>query len=929
MAKPVISYDKDLPEIVERVGASHLPPEAYLRRKEGTAAEFEIVTGRRPSKLLLINRLRDTVRDWRNASYPGASDVTQRLFNYWFEDDHEVGGKVFRYYFGQREAIETLVYLTEIAKNGDVKALIDEFGEIFYPEGTQQRLPGTGLVHQTIVGGKRQLRRYIPEVNSETVQDLPEENLRRYAFKMATGSGKTVVIAMATVWSYFHKRRVARSPMSTNFLLLAPNVIVYQRLEKDFASNQIFYELPLVPPEWKAEWNLNVILRGEDTEPGPSGNFFLTNIQQIYESRETEWTPANAVEALLGRKPKDVTTQARSMLERVKSLRDLVVMNDEAHHVHDEDLQWHKTLIAIHEAIPTGISAWLDFSATPKDQNGTYFPWIVTDYPLAQAVEDRIVKAPLIVHRVKRTDPDHVTKENVAEVYGEWLLAAIERWKEHYKTYKSLGQKPVLFVMAEKNVFADQIGKWLVSGAGFTEKEVLVIHTDTAGEITKKDLEVAREAARDIDLPDNKVKVIVSVLMLREGWDVRNVSVVLGLRPFTSEAKILPEQAVGRGLRLMQDIGPDRTQTLEVLGTEEFEKFVKQLETEGVGIKTVTTPPPPPVKIAPVEAKLVHDISIPLTQPSYERNYKRLQELDLSSLEPVYDQKELDEPLRIRLRMDFATTGTEVHSVDIGIGPLPLPQDLIASITRKVIAEARLTGGFAELYPIIREYVAKTCFGKEIDLEDETVRSHLQSIMVQEGIAKYLARVVGNLTVDRKAIKFEKRSLKLSETKEFTWRRNLPLIAASKTIFNLVATYNDFEKDFARFLEKWPDVKRFAALGTTEQDSGTNFRVNYIKPSGAIGFYYPDWVIVQLAKDGEVNWIVETKGRAWLGTEAKDAAIKHWCDQVTAASGARWEYARVNQSDFSRGKFATFADCPKIIPGIAAKSAKASKEQLV
>ena len=203
--------------------------------------------------------------------------------------------------------------------------------------------------------------------------------------------------------------------------------------------------------------------------------------------------------------------------------------------------------------------------------------------------------------------------------------------------------------------------------------------------------------------------------------------------------------------------------------------------------------------------------------------------------------------------------------------------------------------------------------------------------MVQEGISKYLARIVGNLTVDRKAIKFEKRFLKLSETKEFTWRRNLPLITSRKTIFNLVATYNDFEKDFAVFLDKktCTDVVRFAALGTTEQDSGANFRVNYIKPSGAIGFYYPDWVIVQSTGDGEVNWIVETKGRAWQGTEAKDAAIKHWCEQVTAASGTKWEYARVNQSEFNRGKFATFVDCPKVIPGTAAKVVKTPKEQLL
>ncbi len=70
-------------------------------------------------------------------------------------------------------------------------------------------------------------------------------------------------------------------------------------------------------------------------------------------------------------------------------------------------------------------------------------------------------------------------------------------------------------------------------------------------------------------LPRNKTKAIVSVMMLREGWDVRNVSVCLGLRPFTAKAEILPEQVIGRGLRLMQRVGPDRTQTLEVLGYEE------------------------------------------------------------------------------------------------------------------------------------------------------------------------------------------------------------------------------------------------------------------------------------------------------------------------------------------------------------------------
>ena len=87
-------------------------------------------------------------------------------------------------------------------------------------------------------------------------------------------------------------------------------------------------------------------------------------------------------------------------------------------------------------------------------------------------------------------------------------------------------------------------------------------------------------------------------------------------------------------------------------------------------------------------------------------------------------------------------------------------------------------------------------------------------------------------------------------------------MVAEKTIFNYVATYNDFERSFAAFLDGAGDVARFAALGTTEQrNSGTTFRIDYLKPNGAVGFYYPDWVVVQKVEGGEVNWIVETKGR--------------------------------------------------------------------
>lgn len=914
MPKALISYDKELPEIPGRLPWEK--PVSYLQKdnKEDTGWRIE-TSCRRPSNLLLIKKIRAAVDEWRNQSYPGASKVTRRLFSYWFDEDYEVTNfpVPFRYWFCQREAIETLVWLIEIYGKKDTVDLIKKHAEV-----SRKDLFEDSVVFQTTMDGRRQIRRYVEELEKEGLQDLPPEDLRRYAFKMATGSGKTWVMAMALVWSYFHKKHIAKSPLSTNFLIVAPNVIVYQRLAKDFAANKIFYELPLIPPEWRGAFSQKVILRGESTEPDASGNLFLTNIHQLYESRDQEWTPQNSIEAIMGRKPnKDLASGQRSMLEKIKSLKDIVVMNDEAHHVHDEDLAWSQSLMAIHRVLPKGLSLWLDFSATPKDQNGMYYPWTICDYPLAQAVEDRIVKAPLIVTKEDdpkqpKKDPEHITKENVAEKYGYWLRAAVQRWKEHWSVYKKLNTKPVLFIMAEKNVLADALGKylWKTKEFGFKEKEIKVIHTDTKGEITKSTLEEARELVRDIDKPGNEIKVIVSVMMLREGWDVKNVTVVLGLRPFTAEAEILPEQVIGRGLRLMTGVTPDRTQTLEVLGTRNLLNVLRtQLEAEGVGAGSTRKDPQRPIIIEAVKERIAYDIAIPITKPRLVHDIRKISDLKISELAPIFEQMELDEIYRVKLRLEFATTETEVHQADIMAGELPTQQHLLSSITSKVIDRAKLTNCFAELYPAVRKYVVTRCFNRKVDLESENIRSHLSRLDIQEGIAKYLARKISELTVDRRAIEFDRADYKLSQTTPFSWRRNLPPLVAKKTVFNYVATYNDFERKFAEHLDKVPDVKRFAALGTTEQgESGSQFRVDYIKPSGAIGFYHPDWVVVQKTSDGEINWIIETKGRVWEGTTDKDYAIDLWCQHVSEKTGDTWKYKRINQIEFTGISWSTFAE---------------------
>ncbi len=898
MPKSVINYDQNLPEMHGR--QPWVKPTEHLTKRGDADGGWSVAPGRRPSHLLLVPKIRTAVDEWREHGYPGVSETTRRLLEYWFEEDRVVpdSGVSFHYYFCQREAIETLIWLVEIKGNKDAKALIESCGTI-----PQVDLVSPSIQFQTLSDGTRKVIRYVDERNQEVTRDLPPLDLRRYAFKMATGSGKTWVMAMAIVWAYFHKKTVPDSDLSANFLVVAPNVIVYQRLEKDFADNRIFEDIQLVPPELKGQFSLKVILRGESTEPDSSGNLFLTNIHQLYESQEREWSPQNAADALLGKKPPPDADKSggRTMLKRVQSLPDVLVLNDEAHHVHDDDLEWNKSLLSIHRALlPKGLALWLDFSATPKDVAG-YFPWTVCDYPLAQAVEDRIVKAPIIVTKEddsKRPeeDPDGITKYNVVEKYEYWLKAAVHRWKQHWEAYKQLDVKPVLFIMAERSNHADAIGEYLSQTRDFKKSEILVLHTNPAGEITKGDLEIARKSARDID--QNEIKVIVSVMMLREGWDVRNVTVVLGLRPFTATVKILPEQVIGRGLRLMEGIGPDRTQTLEVLGTRNLLDTLRdRLEDEGVGVKSVSDGPPLPATIAPVMEKKVYDIRIPITKPRLFHEARNLAQFDVAKLEAIYDQNELRGEFRIKLRMEFQPTGTSVHRDSITVDK-PV-EELLVSITNMVISRAKLTLQFADLYPKVKAYVRDVCFGVKVKLDDKKIRAHLSELVLREGIAGYLAREIGKILLEKREMEFENADFRLSGTKPFAWRRDMPPLEAKKTVFNFVATYNNFERRFAEFLDQAPDVLRFAALGTTEQgESSTQFRVDYLKPSGAIGLYHPDWVAVQKTPGGKVHWIIETKGRMWPGTNEKDDAMQIWCEQITKKTDELWQYRRIQQTTF-------------------------------
>ena len=350
---------------------------------------------------------------------------------------------------------------------------------------------------------------------------------------------------------------------------------------------------------------------------------------------------------------------------------------------------------------------------------------------------------------------------------------------------------------------------------------------------------------------------------------------------------------------LCKATGPNRTQTLEVLGTKNLLDMLRdKLEAEGVGVTVTKSDPPTPVKIYPVKEKVKYDIAIPITKPVLTHNVLKLNTLSMENLEPITDAQ-LGGEFRLKLTMQFAHTETVVHDEDVAAESLPIAQELLGSITNKVLNLAKLPNVFAQVYPLVRQYVQTKCFAQKLDLDDSKVRAHLRKPMLQETIAKYLARKIAELTVEKRELEFENQGYRISETKPFTWRRNLPPIACDKTIFNYVSSFNSYETAFAVFLDNAPDVVRFASLGTTEQgESGCQFRVDYLKPSGAIGFYHPDWVAVQLVAGKEINWIIETKGRVWEGTDAKDEAITDWCGRVSAQTGELWQFRRINQPAF-------------------------------
>ena len=833
---------------------------------------------RRPSKAYLVNELRKVVYTWRKDGYPRVTNTTRRLLQFWFEEDHKLNGDVFQFWFCQREAIETLIYVYEVMKKRNFIDMARDFGA-------------------------GPIQAYDPSYDQYSL----------YAFKMATGSGKTFVMALAIVWSYFNHKWDNKEDYASKFLLIAGEKnIIYNRLKRDFKDGAIFKKWPFTLPEWEEDFDLQIILKEDPIHVIPDSVLFLTNIQQLEERKNKKEEVEEYIDGVLALeevKKHDIYQENR-VKEVLKKCPNIMILKDEAHHIYSFEKAWKKILLNLHKNLVSrygkGINMELDFSATPKTENGALFPWITVDFSLKEAIEMNIVKLPLkgIVKNA-----DEIASKKAVERYRAWIDAGIRRWREYKKVLKPLSKIPVLFIQCSSNKESDEVFEY-VNFIPDLKGKVLLIHTDSTGNIQKKDLEPARKAAKMIDEPEkittdpelrqlfpNGIEAIVSTMMLNEGWDVRNVNVIVGLRPYGSKRKVLPEQVIGRGLR---KIFPDQPadiehsiNILEVIGPPGLTEILEDLEAEE-GIKFAEFDTDKSLNLTTIfvdKNKLDKDIEIPVLSARIV-----IREFDLSSVD-IKDLLPLNIPLENKvLEMEYV-------AIDILEGverikrkwDLPVPKDtksVIAYYTDLILKELKIGGVFASFYPIVKKYVQEKLFDVSVDINDPRVLYNLSRADVQEKLIKLFVDRFKEMTfTEREPEKTD--SIKLSDTPPFVWSKQV--YSADKCIFNYVPCDNKFEVDFAKFLDRANDVEAFSKLVPK-----IDFFIEYRDSKGNLRLYYPDFIIK--TKNGE-KVIIETKGRIDVDVEHKDRRIEIWCEDATNLIGDKWSFIRVNQTDFEKYSF--------------------------
>lgn len=896
------------------------------------------------------------------------SPVTAELLRFWFCEPF-TNERGINFHEGQRQAILNAIYLHEVLKINNVMEI--------YKAVVPEMLPMADLA----LLGK------------------PKYAFPKYAVKMATGTGKTWVMHALLLWQMLNVRHTEDSSRYTqNFLIVAPGLVVYDRLqdafkgrlkaggttERDPMTNDFrkFQDL-FIPPVYRDEvfgFLQNNVVSKEDgigRKVTGGGLIALTN-WHLFMSGEDETTeddnaaPA-IINALLPARPGTSAGNALDTLDNaylrgneldyMASLPDLMVINDEAHHIHEskvageiEEVEWQKGL----DYISKGKDKFyqIDFSATPYSTSGTgkkakkhYFPHIIVDFDLTTAMKRGLVKTLLLDKRQELTELEHLDYKAVRDERNKvvglsdgqrlMLRAGLKKLSilEEGFAHIDANKRPKMMVICEDTSVTPFVAEFLES-EGLDKEDNLSIDSNKQGEVKPGEWLEIKEKLFNIDRYAQP-KVIVSVLMLREGFDVNNICVVVPLR--ASTASILLEQTIGRGLRLMwrepeyqeekeenrkavlvrKEKPKSYLDMLSIIEHPAFQQFYDELLSEGlaavedddISSSSVTGDL---IKVGLKENYEEYDLFWPIVIRDAEEEITSKQ-IDVSTLEP-FSAFTLEQ-LRMFLVNEGETFYSEAILSSTTFGKYEVKADLFTAtsyneylqkILRTITMRVNRVGGKQlptlqineeEIVRIVDVYIRSRLFNqlfnpfngsdwKILLSKNAIVTQHIIKVM-SVAIHEMQENVMSNEAVVEKIWFSSVKTLRMRE------RFSLEL---QKVIYERLAypsSKGRLEKEFMEFLDRDSDVQSFLKINESQHGFA---KVFYIREDGLLASYHPDFIV----KTAEAITIVETKGDDKANdanVRRKQMSILDWCKKINRLPAEmrmerEWNYILLGESDY-------------------------------
>ncbi len=915
------------------------------------------------------------------------SPITAELLRFWFCEPF-INERNINFHEGQRQAILNVIYLHEVLKINNVTDI--------YKSVVPSLLPLTDL-----------------SMLAKSKYSFP-----KYAVKMATGTGKTWVMHALLLWQILNARHTENIDddcrYTQRFLIVAPGLVVYDRLqdafkgrlktggctERDPMPNDFrkFQDL-FIPPAYREEvfgFLQNNVVSKEDgigRKVTGEGLIALTNWHLFMSGNDEETEDLDSTQAiindLLPARPGTAAGNALDTLDNaylrgneldyLASLPDLMVINDEAHHIHEskvageiEEVEWQKGL----DFISKGKKKFyqIDFSATPYSTSGTgsrvkkhYFPHIVIDFDLTTAMKKGLVKTLLLDKRQELTELEHLDFKAIRDERNKvvglsegqrlMLRAGLTKLAMLEQGFNSLDAHkcPKMMVICEDTSVTPFVTEFLES-EGLGKDDYLAIDSTKQGEVKPDEWQQIKEKLFNIDRYVQP-KVIVSVLMLREGFDVNNICVIVPLR--ASSASILLEQTIGRGLRLMwrepeyQDekeenrkavlVRKERPKSyLEMLSIIEhpaFQQFYDDLLREGLaGVDEDelgnANPIGDMIKVGLKENYQVYDMFWPIVIRDAEEEMATMQ-IDVNKLE----QFTLF-PLE-QLRKFLATEGETFYSEAIlsstTFGKYEVKADLFSAksyneylqkILRTITLRVNRVGGKAlpslqinemEIVRVVDTYIRTKLFGQlfnPFNGSDWKILLSKNAIVTQH-IIKVMSVAIHEMQDNTLSNEAVVDKIWFSSVKNLRMRESFSL-KLQKVIYerlNYPSNKGRLEKDFMEFIDRDSDVQRFIKINESQHDFAKCF---YIREDGLLASYHPDFIV---CIEKEI-YIVETKGEDKIhdaNVRRKQLAILEWCKKINrlpadARMNREWNYMLLGENDFYTwsGNGATFMDIARL-----------------